>query len=165
MNRALLASLLLLASCASTTAQQPAETTMVFSPGVAWVLEGKGWAEEAEAVFADATDYIQAEAETRVPKSWAVVLDLDETVINNVQYQAERETLGESYTSESWYDWIQREEATLVPGVADFLAAVNTAGDTMVVPGARRGVIAQIDRHKTDTRFHQTTRQQRLLTP
>lgn len=128
MNRALLASLLLLASCASTTAQQPAETTMVFSPGVAWVLEGKGWAEEAEAVFADATDYIQAEAETRVPKSWAVVLDLDETVINNVQYQAERETLGESYTSESWYDWTQREEATLVPGVADFLAAVNTAG-------------------------------------
>ena len=98
------------------------------SPGVAWVYEADGWAEEAEAVYAEATEFIEQEAANRPPKSWAVVLDLDETVINNVQYQIDREAIGESYTSESWYDWTQLEAATLVPGVADFLAAVNEAG-------------------------------------
>ncbi len=119
-----LAFVVLAAAC--TTSPPPSQVE--FTPGTAWVMEGAGWAEEAEAVYTEATEYILAEAAQRPAKSWAVVLDLDETVMNNVQYQVERETIGESYTSESWYDWTQRKEATLVPGVEAFLNAVNEAG-------------------------------------
>lgn len=97
-------------------------------PGTAWVNEGVGWAEEAEEVYAEATAFIESKAANRATGSWAVVLDLDETVMNNVRYQVEREMLGESYSSESWYAWTQRKEATLVPGVEGFLSAVNAAG-------------------------------------
>lgn len=119
-----LAPVLLAAACATAPIAPPVE----FTPGTAWVMEGAGWADEAEAVYAEATAYIETEAAKRPAKSWAVVLDLDETVMNNVQYQVERETIGEGYTSESWYAWTQRKEATLVPGVEAFLDAVNTAG-------------------------------------
>lgn len=116
------------AGCATSIPPQPAPVEVVLSEGTAWVAAGEGWAEEAEAVYAEATAYVLAEAAERPEKSWAVVLDLDETVINNVAYQIERETLGEGYTSESWHAWTQRKDATLVPGVEDFLAAVNAAG-------------------------------------
>lgn len=126
MSRSLfaIAPILLAAACATA----PVAPSVEFSPGTAWVMEGSGWAQEAEAVYAEATAYIEAEAAKRPAKSWAVVLDLDETVMNNVQYQIEREVIGESYTSESWYAWTQRKEATLVPGVEAFMNAVNAAG-------------------------------------
>lgn len=116
----------LLAACAGV--DKPAGPAVELSPGAAWVSAETGWAEEAREVYAEATAYVLAQAKTRPQQSWAVVLDLDETVINNVQYQIQRETLGEGYSPESWSDWTQEKRATLVPGVEDFLAAVNSAG-------------------------------------
>lgn len=118
------APILLAAACATA----PMAPDVEFSPGTAWVMEGGSWADEAKAVYADATAYVEAQAAKRPEKSWAVVLDLDETVMNNVQYQVERETIGEGYTPESWHAWTQRKEAILVPGVVEFLNAVNAAG-------------------------------------
>ncbi|TKB02782.1 acid phosphatase [Alteromonas portus] len=53
-----------------------------------------------------------------------VVMDVDETVLDNSTYQKERESVGLGYSSQSWADWVKREEATLVPGVADFIDEV-----------------------------------------
>ena len=122
-----LAAGLTLAACATTT-PPTTEPAVELKPGTAWVAAGEGWAEEAEAVYADASAHVLREAASRPAKSWVVVLDLDETVINNVAYQVSREELGESYTPESWYAWTQQEAATLVPGVAAFLDRVNAAG-------------------------------------
>ena len=119
---------LFLSACATSTETAPAPADVSLSPGVAWVVEGKGWAQEAEAVYAEATAYVRDISKTRPEGSWAVVLDLDETVINNVDYQVERERLGEGYTSESWHAWTQARSATLIPGVETFLNAVNQAG-------------------------------------
>ncbi len=125
MRYVFLAAAAFLAACATTPVDDRA---FEYSPGVAWVAAGEDWADEAETVFDAATEYVLEEAATRPANSWAVVLDLDETVINNVRYQMEREQLGEGYTPQSWYDWTQREEATLVPGVEAFLETVNDAG-------------------------------------
>lgn len=102
--------------------------TATLSPGTDWVANSPGWAEEAVDVFRSATDYVLIAASTRNKGSWAVVLDLDETVLNNVQYQVDLELAGESYTPESWYNWTQRASATLIPGAADFIDGVNQAG-------------------------------------
>ena len=53
-----------------------------------------------------------------------VVMDVDETVLDNSTYQKERESVGLGYSSQSWADWVKREEATLVPGVAAFIEEV-----------------------------------------
>lgn len=129
---------LLLAGCVAVPANSPnadapaMRDPVKLSPGVAWVAAGAGWADEAEAVFADATDYARSVAAVRPAKSWAVVLDLDETVLNNVAYQVAREAIGETYTPESWYAWTQEEDATLVPGADKFIDAVNAAGGHVV---------------------------------
>ncbi len=116
--------LLVLAGCVTA----PAPSTVQLSPGVAWVAAEEGWAEEAEATFAEASAYVQAYAAQHPGKAWAVVLDLDETVINNVEYQITRERMGEGFTPESWYAWTQEARATLVPGAAGFLDTVNASG-------------------------------------
>lgn len=123
---------LLLSACATAPAGSPelapGAVPLTLSPGVAWVAAGEGWADEAREVFADAATYAGTVAASRPEKSWAVVLDLDETVLNNVDYQISREALGEGYTPESWHAWTQEEQATLVPGADEFIAAVNAAG-------------------------------------
>lgn len=60
--------------------------------------------------------------------NFAVVLDLDETVIDNTRYQIERWKMGISHNSESWRKWVEREEAGLVPGAKTFLKNVRTLG-------------------------------------
>lgn len=61
---------------------------------------------------------------TRFANGDVVVMDVDETVLDNSTYQKERESIGLGYSSKSWEDWVKREEATLVPGVANFIDEV-----------------------------------------
>lgn len=107
-----------LAACASTD----------LKPSTAWVYEGTGWSKEARAVYAEASSYIADAATTHPKHSWAVVLDLDETVLNNVAYQVELERRGARYSSESWSAWTQEKRASLVPGAKPFIAKVNDLG-------------------------------------
>jgi 5'-nucleotidase (lipoprotein e(P4) family) len=60
--------------------------------------------------------------------AWAVVLDLDETVLDNSAYQLERGAYDLHFDGGSWDAWVTREEAGLVPGVADFIAGVRRLG-------------------------------------
>ena len=62
----------------------------------------------------------------------AVVVDLDETVLNNSLYQVERWQAGLSFTQDSWSEWVNRKEAGLVPGVKEFLSAVRKKGVRVV---------------------------------
>ncbi len=97
-------------------------------PSTLWVATSDEWAQEAEAVYGEALAYVTDLARTRAPGSWAVVLDLDETVINNVAYQIDMDQTGQSYSSTTWHVWTQKEAATLVPGVMGFIEAVNRLG-------------------------------------
>lgn len=117
----LAASAAVLGACAS----QP------LSPGVDWVINSTGpqsWAAEAETVYDRATAYVTEVAADRAPETWVVVFDLDETVMNNVAYQAGLERRGESYSSDSWHDWTQTGQATLVPGAKGFIDDINASG-------------------------------------
>lgn len=122
---------LLLCACASTP-----ETAL--KPGTDWVAHSPEWAQEAREVYAEATKYVAGAASTRAAGSWAVALDLDETVLNNVAYQISREKIGEGFTGESWHEWTQKEAATLVPGAAEFFDAVNAAGGHIAFVTNRR---------------------------
>jgi 5'-nucleotidase (lipoprotein e(P4) family) len=62
----------------------------------------------------------------------AVVVDLDETVLDNSLYQVERWKAGLSFTQDSWSDWVNRKEAGLIPGAKEFLSAVRKKGVRVV---------------------------------
>ena len=51
----------------------------------------------------------------------AIILDLDETVLNNSAYQARLAKENKSYDEDTWNQWVKEEKATLVPGALDFV--------------------------------------------
>lgn len=58
----------------------------------------------------------------------AVVLDLDETVLDNSKYQARQADKGASFTDESWRQWVKEAKAGAVPGAVSFLNAAVLKG-------------------------------------
>ena len=51
----------------------------------------------------------------------AVVLDLDETVLDNSPYTAWQIASGNPYTPDTWATWVEAAEAEAVPGSVEFL--------------------------------------------
>ena len=58
----------------------------------------------------------------------AIVVDADETIINNSPYQAWQVKNHRNYDQASWMDWCQREEAIALPGAVEFLTYANKRG-------------------------------------
>jgi acid phosphatase len=67
-----------------------------------------------------------AAALARLPT--AVVVDLDETILDNSFYQARRALAGAEYDEPSWEAWMREGAATAIPGAIEFLQAVSRAG-------------------------------------
>ena len=63
----------------------------------------------------------RARTDRRVAKPLALVVDVDETVLDNSRYQAELVLRGVAYSTETWQAWCDRAEAGAVPGAVDFL--------------------------------------------
>ena len=84
-------------------------------------------------VYRIATAHVEREAATRAAGSWAVVLDADETVIDNSTYQLERAQAGRPFDSASWRAWTARREATPLPGAAAFLSRVRALGGKIAI--------------------------------
>ena len=51
----------------------------------------------------------------------AVIVDVDETVLDNSPYQVKNALLGRSFSPETWHDWVLMGAARPVPGALDFL--------------------------------------------
>ena len=59
----------------------------------------------------------------------AVILDIDETVLDNSLSEVEYMQRGTgAFTEEGWDEWVNRAEAPLIPGAADFLKLVEAKG-------------------------------------
>lgn len=58
----------------------------------------------------------------------AVILDLDETVLDNSAFQARVTATGGSFTNDSWQKWVKERRAGLVPGAREFLLAAQARG-------------------------------------
>lgn len=62
----------------------------------------------------------------------AVVLDVDETVLDNSPYQARLIRDGKEFDEVSWDQWVAEKKARPLPGVIDFARAANARGVTLV---------------------------------
>lgn len=62
----------------------------------------------------------------------AVVLDVDETVLDNSPYQARLLRNGKEYDELSWDQWVAEKKAKPIPGVVDFAKAANARGITLI---------------------------------
>lgn len=77
--------------------------------------------------FAVAGFTLDAALATPHEKPLAVVVDIDETVLDNSPYQAQAIIEGFGYPV-AWAEWIDLAEAESVPGALDFLTRASKAG-------------------------------------
>ncbi|HYO82010.1 MAG TPA: HAD family acid phosphatase [Bryobacteraceae bacterium] len=63
-------------------------------------------------------------------KAPIVILDLDETVLDNSALQARNVVKNRAFTEEGWNAWVAERRAQLVPGARDFLAYAHGRGVT-----------------------------------
>jgi len=62
----------------------------------------------------------------------AVVVDVDETVLDNSPYQARLVRDGSSYNDATWEAWVNERKAQAVPGAVQFAQAAAAKGVTMI---------------------------------
>ena len=60
----------------------------------------------------------------------AVILDVDETVLDNSGFQAELIINGGEYSPDVWHAWVEKRKARPIPGAKEFLDACRSAGIT-----------------------------------
>ena len=83
---------------------------------IKWVRGSAEYIAAFEQTYRLATARVETESRTHAAGSWAVILDADETVLNNSLYQEERARAGLGFSEESWAAWVKRREATPLPG-------------------------------------------------
>ena len=62
----------------------------------------------------------------------AIVMDVDETVLDNSPYQARLVRNGKEYDEVTWAEWVAEKKAKPVPGVVDFARAATAKGITIL---------------------------------
>lgn len=81
--------------------------------------------------YLTATEAVQRIAPQQSGRPWAVIMDADETVLDNSMYQQSRG--GQGYTPETWEVWVRSKRATALPGAADFINRVRALGGRVVI--------------------------------
>lgn len=80
---------------------------------------------EAKALFLQAyniaTEKLKVELKKPTNKPYSIVLDLDETVLDNSEYSAENIKNGKNWSKESWDKWVDMADAKVLPGAKEFL--------------------------------------------
>lgn len=90
-----------------------------------------------------ALEQIAYPAEALAALPTAIIVDLDETVLDNTVYQARNILQGQDYDESSWQAWMQEANATLVPGAKEFLQAAADAGHHIIYLTNRRCIAAE----------------------
>jgi acid phosphatase len=113
---------------------------------VLWVQRSAEYRAAATQTYRAAIDHLdvalkQADWDALVPEERAnatkglkpaVILDIDETVLDNSPYQARLVRDGAEYSDPSWDAWVEERQAKSVPGVVEFARAANARGITLV---------------------------------
>lgn len=131
---------LTLAGCAGERAaapppQPPAPAPTAWQGGLAlkWVRTSAEYRALALQVYADATAHVAAAAAGRTPRTWAVILDADETILDNSLESKERDAEGRRFAPAGWSAFVKRRVSTPVPGARGFLESVRSQGGIVAV--------------------------------
>ncbi|ATD66299.1 acid phosphatase [Luteimonas chenhongjianii] len=136
-------------SAAPAAAQSPAATAPSDNlNAVLWIQRSEEYRANSLSIFRAAADHLDA---ALAEKNWdalvpeereligtatalppAVIMDIDETVLDNSPYQARLIQNGLEYNDITWAQWVAEKKAKPVPGVLDFARAAEAKGVTIL---------------------------------
>lgn len=85
------------------------------------------------------------------PGSWAVAMDVDETILDNTPYFQEQAQIGLlDFSFQSWIDFVNRATTPLLPGALQFTKLVYDLGGRVVVVTNRAEYLCNSTRKNLD---------------
>jgi 5'-nucleotidase (lipoprotein e(P4) family) len=126
------AALLLGAARLALAQAAPPPPIVQHSREVRWFRDSEEYATQARMIYRQAARAVEA-AVRQLPRgqaqpAWAVVLDVDETALDNSVYQLDRAAYGVPFDTASWNAFVNRRQSPAVPGAVEFVAAVRRLG-------------------------------------
>jgi 5'-nucleotidase (lipoprotein e(P4) family) len=114
-------------------AAQAAAQPPVLPDSIRWVQSSAEYMAMTVQTYRIAMARVETAARGRAAGSWAVILDADETVINNTPYQEGLALEGARHSAERFTAWVRKKAATPVPGAAAFLTRVRELGGRIAI--------------------------------
>ena len=99
--------------------------------------------------YALATATLEAKAPTL--GAFAVVMDIDETTLDNSTIQHERADLGLGFSQAAWTGWVNRKAAPAIPGALAFTQRVHELGGKLIFVSNR---LAATECPQTEVNLH-----------
>lgn len=108
--------------------------------GILWTQTSGEWTALSYQAFALARMSLDRDlrANRRSRMKRAVIVDVDETVLDNSPYQAMLVKTRRAYESKSWLDWCQKVQAAAIPGAVEFLRYAHSRGVRVFYVSNRR---------------------------
>lgn len=118
-------------SATSTPASQVGGSRM--QPEIHWSRNSA----EHKAIFLQtyrfAASQLRSVAAGRPAGRWGVILDADETVLDNSTFQKRRADMDSAYNETAWNAWVTERAATALPGAIEFTRTVRELGGKVII--------------------------------
>ena len=101
--------------------------------GVHWFRSAAEYRAIAMSTYLAATSAVTAAAQGKPRDSWTVVLDADETVLDNSVFQRDLTRGGGPFSEEIWAAFVRLHSAVPVPGAKGFLDQVKELGGRIAI--------------------------------
>ena len=133
-----LAAIVAVSGCASTSGaargnSQPLALPRDLPNEIRWFRTSAEYRALTRQTYQLAADRLPELTRGAAPQSWAVILDADETVLDNSEYQRRRALDDSAYTEASWSAWVNDRTATAIPGAPEFTQRVHALGGRVVI--------------------------------
>lgn len=112
---------------------------------VVWMQRSAEYAAVTTSIYRGATDHLdsllKSDEDALVPEERgnaakglapAIIMDVDETVLDNSPYQARLVRNGKEFNDLTWDQWVAEKQAKPVPGVVEFAKAADAKGITVL---------------------------------
>lgn len=100
---------------------------------VHWVRTAAEYRALALQAYRVAWEKVQEHATGLEAGSWAVIMDADETVLDNSEFERRIAETGTPFEEPMWDAWVMEEAAELVSGAGEFIERVQSAGGRVAI--------------------------------
>jgi len=110
-----------------------ASTTVGGRKDIHWFRSSAEYRGIALEVYRTAGDHLVENARGMAAGSWAVILDADETVLDNSKHERDLADRNEVYTETGWTAWVRERAAGAIPGAVEFTKRVHDLGGRVAI--------------------------------
>jgi 5'-nucleotidase (lipoprotein e(P4) family) len=138
-------------SLQSDSVEQCADASAPVQSAYHWIDRSAEYQWNSELIYQLAARRVYEFVGGETQEKWGVILDLDETVLDNRKFQQALSEQGEGYSQQRWNSWVMTQQSELVPGSLFFLREVKRLGGLVVFVSNRSVAVTEATRQNLES--------------